>query len=104
MIPTRLYWNGHTGRGLAQHDGVSVELRFAPTLPGVQHMTTLVYCPGEWGIVRIAADRERELDPIERRYCSCILRRVAFSARAECLQPMGSDVGDELITLSTCQT
>lgn len=96
MVPTRLWWDGHIGRGLAAHDGVTVELRSAPELPGTGRITHLDYIPHVAGLVRVGCEREEEMTPLQRRQCSCLLRRVAAMARGTLAQPIGDDLVDEL--------
>lgn len=96
MIPTRLWWDSHQGRGVAEHDGVRCELRSAPELPGTGRITHLDYIPRVAGLVRVGCEREVEMTAEQRRQCSCILRRVAAMARGTLSQPLGPDLADEL--------
>lgn len=93
VLPSVLWWAGDYGE--ARHDGVTLALRFCPILPGLQHVTRIDFAPRLRALIAVDG-RERVMTDVERRQCSTILRRVAFSARAELLQPIGPDLGEEL--------
>lgn len=57
--PTRLVWQ--RTHGVAQCDGVRVELTTRPELPGLQEMTEMDYLPGIAAVVRERCDARRDM-------------------------------------------
>ena len=91
MTKTSIYWYHH--QGCAEHEGVVVALRNAPSLPGVQGLTELDFAPDLGvGQLRERCDRTRELSPHEQAACMLILKRVSHAARAAILEPIGPDL------------
>jgi hypothetical protein len=75
LHPTRLMWDGR--RGVAAHDGVSVELRRSPTVFAEVH-----YVPGLQAEVREhASDRRREMTATEIRLAQAFLAHFADRCR-----------------------
>lgn len=81
LYPTRLRW--HHTVGAARHDGVAVELRTAPRLPGLNDMTEIDYIPTVIAQVRTGCDAMRDMTAEERGWAHALLVRMAEFARAE---------------------
>lgn len=87
---TSLWWDGHSGRGLARHDGVAVELKAAPDV-GIAHLRQLEFSPAvRVAQARCSAEAMRELSREERGACQAFLDRLASAARAVALMPLES--------------
>lgn len=80
MYPTRLRW--YHILGVARHDGVSVDLRTAPVLPGVDGMTELDFIPLVVSEIRIGCAAVRDMTTHERVAAQALLLRMAGEARA----------------------
>lgn len=80
---TRLRWCAASGRGVAVHDGVSVELHIRP--PVLLHTARLIeieYSPGIGVLyVQEATGARRDMQPGEATECLAYLRRVSEAAR-----------------------
>ena len=76
---TRLRW--HHTLGVARHDGVIVDLKRAPDLPSLRHMTEMDYIPGVIAEVRIGCELRRDLSPAEQIDALALLERMAAAAR-----------------------
>lgn len=81
LFATRLRWTAQLG-GIARHDGVIVELRQRPPLPGLQHATDIDFVPHIVGQVRIRADAMRDMTGEELHDALALLQRMARDARA----------------------
>lgn len=79
LYPTRLRW--HHTCGVARHDGVSVELRHAPALPGLDCMTELDFIPGVMAEVRIGCEEKRDMTNGEREHALKLLSQMSSEAR-----------------------
>lgn len=79
LYPTRLRW--HHTVGCARHDGVSVELRRAPALEGMDCMTEMDYIPTVIAQVRIGCGQTRDMEAIERARAMALLIRMSTGAR-----------------------
>ena len=80
---TRLRWCASSGRGIAVHDGVTVELKSRPRL--LLHAARLIeieYSPGI-GVqyVQEATGARRDMQTGEAAECLAYLRAVALAAR-----------------------
>ena len=80
MYPTRRRW--YHMLGVARHDGVSVDLRAAPVLPGVEGMTELDFIPLVVSEIRIGCGAVRDITAHERVAAQALLLRMAGEARA----------------------
>ena len=75
MYPQRLRW--HHTLGVARCDGVTVELKHPPRLPGMEHMMEMDYIPGVIAEVRIGCSRTREMTGDERGHALELITRMA---------------------------
>lgn len=80
LYPTRLRWY-HT-LGVARHEGVSVDLRAAPVLPGAEGLTEIDYVPTVIAHIRIGCDAVRDMTTHERVAAQALLVRMAGAARS----------------------
>lgn len=78
LYPTRLRW--HHTLGVARHDGVSVDLRAAPVLPGAEGLTEIDFVPTVISQVRIGCDAVRDMTTHERVAAQALLIRMADAA------------------------
>lgn len=79
-IVTRLWWDGR--RGVAQHDGLTLELHHAPAI-GVPHLAEVDYAPAlRVSQVREHSNRWRDMTPAERQAAQGLLQRAAAAAHA----------------------
>ncbi len=79
LYPSRLRW--HHTIGCARHDGVSVELRHAPALHGMDCMTEMDYIPTVMAQVRIGCEAVRDMTALEQSRAMELLLRMAANAR-----------------------
>ena len=79
---TRLRWCASSGRGIAVHDGVTVELRSRPrVLLHAARLIEIEYSPGIVCYVQDATGARRDMQIGESAECLTYIRAVAEAAR-----------------------
>ena len=81
LFPIRLRWARTAG--LARCDGVAVELREPPALPGLAGLTEIDYVPHVVAQLRIGAEATRDMTHDEMHDCYALLQAMARCARDE---------------------
>jgi hypothetical protein len=82
MYPTRLRWDAHARCGCARHDGVSVELRRAPLIEGLDHAVELDFVPHVCAMVRVQPhEAMRDMSADEMHDALALLQAMAWQAR-----------------------
>lgn len=83
LYRTALRWHDSTGRGVARHEGVEVELYSAPrVLLPMGPLVELEYVPG-LGVAYVQPRAGQRTDMLARQVSECLgyLRQIALAAR-----------------------
>jgi hypothetical protein len=67
--------------GCARHDGVSVELRRAPVIEGLECMTEMDFIPGVMAEIRIGCEAKRDMLVDEKARVMALLIQMSSEAR-----------------------